>query len=133
VTAEQSNPPVYPPVYPRTPNDSSELCRYFNAKAAGLNRKSPKPPPLYTDKNPRLWTGTRLEAIGPAYRCSVLQETRDGYYLANPPAPSRGWSAYFVELTFPSRGPFPFKFTTGVRIAPEILPFGPPPELTRRV
>jgi hypothetical protein len=32
-------------------------------------------------------------------------------------------------MTFASRGPFPFKFTTEVRVAPETLPFGPPPEM----
>jgi len=46
------------------------------------------------------------------------------------PVPTHGWTAYFVELTFASGGRFPFKFTTSVRIAPETLPFGPPPELT---
>ena len=45
------------------------------------------------------------------------------------PEPARGWVAYFVELTFPSRGPFPFKFTTQVRVAPDALLFGPPPEM----
>lgn len=46
------------------------------------------------------------------------------------PEPARGWVAYFVELTFASHGPFPFKFTTEIRVIPEILPFGPPPEMT---
>jgi hypothetical protein len=32
-------------------------------------------------------------------------------------------------LTFPSLGPLPFKFTTEIRVAPETLPFGPPPEM----
>ena len=37
--------------------------------------------------------------------------------------------AYFIELTFPSGGTYPFKFTTGVRVAPDVLPFGRPPEM----
>jgi len=41
----------------------------------------------------------------------------------------RGWVAYFVELTFASGGPFPFKFSTEIRVVPETLPFGPPPEM----
>jgi hypothetical protein len=36
---------------------------------------------------------------------------------------------YFIELTFPSGGLYPFKFTTGVRVVPDVLPFGPPPEM----
>jgi PhoPQ-activated pathogenicity-related protein len=83
-----------------------------------------------------LWQATnpemrdfRLETIGPAYRRSTLEPDGDGAYRARVPEPARGWVAYFVELTFPSRGPFPFKFTTEVRILPETLPFGPPPEM----
>jgi hypothetical protein len=45
------------------------------------------------------------------------------------PAPARGWVAYFIEMTFASRGPFPFKFTTEIRVLPDTLPFGPPPEM----
>jgi PhoPQ-activated pathogenicity-related protein len=71
----------------------------------------------------------RLETIGPAYRRSILEANGDGTYTARVPEPTRGWVAYFVELTFSSSGPFPFKFTTGVRVAPDTLPFGPPPEM----
>ena len=71
----------------------------------------------------------RLEAIGPAYRSSTLESSGNGTYTARVPTPARGWVAYFVELTFPSRGPFPLKFTTAVRVAPETLPFGRPPEM----
>jgi PhoPQ-activated pathogenicity-related protein len=74
----------------------------------------------------------RLEAIGPAYRRSALEERGNGVYIATPPEPAQGWVAYFIELTFPSGGLFPFKFTTGVRMAPDVLPFGPPPEMTSR-
>ncbi len=83
-----------------------------------------------------LWQATnseardfRLETIGPAYRRSTLEADGDGIFRARVPEPARGWVAYFVELTFASRGPFPFKFTTEVRVAPETLPFGPPPEM----
>ena len=83
-----------------------------------------------------LWQATnpeardfRLETIGPAYRSSTLESSGNGTYTARVPTPARGWVAYFVELTFASRGPFPFKFTTEVRVAPETLPFGPPPEM----
>ena len=71
----------------------------------------------------------RLETIGPAYRRSTLEADRDGIFRARVSEPARGWSAYFVELTFASGGPFPFKFTTEVRVLPETLPFGPPPEM----
>jgi PhoPQ-activated pathogenicity-related protein len=70
-----------------------------------------------------------VEAIGPAYRSSTLESSGNGTYTARVPTPARGWVAYFVELTFPSRGPFPFKFTIEVRVAPDTLPFGSPPEM----
>ena len=73
----------------------------------------------------------RLEAIGPAYCSSALEEHGNGVYIAKSPQPAQGWVAYFIELTFPSGGLFPFKFTTGVRVAPDVLPFGPPPEMVR--
>jgi PhoPQ-activated pathogenicity-related protein len=72
----------------------------------------------------------RLEAIGPAYRSSTLEADGDGIFRARVPEPTRGWVAYFVELTFASGGPFPFKFTTDIRVLPETLPSGPPPEMT---
>ena len=71
----------------------------------------------------------RLEAIGPAYHRSSLEERGDGLYIARPLALDQGWVAYFIELTFPSGGRYPFKFTTGVRVTPDVLPFGPPPEM----
>jgi PhoPQ-activated pathogenicity-related protein len=71
----------------------------------------------------------RLETIGPAYRRSTLEAGGDGIYRARVPEPARGWVAYFVEMTFASRGPFPFKFTTEIRVLPDTLPFGPPPEM----
>jgi PhoPQ-activated pathogenicity-related protein len=71
----------------------------------------------------------RLEAIGPAYHRSSLEERGDGVYIAKPLALDQGWVAFFIELTFPSGGLYPFKFTTGVRVAPDVLPFGPPPEM----
>jgi len=84
-----------------------------------------------------LWQATnpdardfRLEAIGAAYRPAPLAASGAGSYRAPPPEPARGWTAYFVELSFASGGLFPFKFTTAVRVAPDTLPFGPPPELT---
>jgi PhoPQ-activated pathogenicity-related protein len=83
-----------------------------------------------------LWQATnpeardfRLEAIGPAYRRSTLEPGGDGILRARVPEPARGWTAYFVELTFPSRGPFPFKFTTEIRVVPDTFPFGSPPEM----
>ena len=82
----------------------------------------------------RLWqaanTATRdfrLQTIGPAYTSSVLMDEGGGTYVGRVAPPSQGWVAYFVEMTFPGPNSDSFKFTTGVRVMPEFLPFGPPP------
>lgn len=86
----------------------------------------------------KLWQATnpkardfRLETIGAAYKDSPLREVRPGEYVARVEKPSQGWTAFFVELTFPSGGRFPLKFTTEVRVIPETLPY-PPPRPQRR-
>jgi PhoPQ-activated pathogenicity-related protein len=82
----------------------------------------------------RLWWATnptardfRFQTIGAAYSSAVLEAREGGVYIAPAPTPKQGWTAYFVELDFPSGGSAPFKFTTGVRITPDVLPFASPP------
>jgi PhoPQ-activated pathogenicity-related protein len=70
----------------------------------------------------------RLATIGAAYTSSKLTGDGDGVYVGKVPEPKQGWTAFFVEMTFPSGGPYSYKFTTGVRVVPDRLPFGPPPE-----
>jgi PhoPQ-activated pathogenicity-related protein len=85
----------------------------------------------------RLWQAAnptardfRLRTIGPAYSSSVIRDDGDGLYVGRVQAPSEGWVAYFVEMTFPGPNGNPYKFTTGVRVMPELLPLGPAPEAT---
>jgi PhoPQ-activated pathogenicity-related protein len=80
----------------------------------------------------KLWQATnpdardfRLMTIGPAYRSEELAEQAGGVYVARVSKPERGWTAYFVELTYPSGGKYPFKFTTAVRVIPDTEPFPP--------
>jgi PhoPQ-activated pathogenicity-related protein len=73
----------------------------------------------------------RLETIGRAYTSSMLKDQGEGLYIGNVLQPKRGWTAYFIELTFPGPGLYPYKFTTSVRVTPDRLPFGPPPEESR--
>ena len=51
---------------------------------------------------------------------------KGGAYVAKVAAPPSGFTAYFVELTFPSGGAYPFKFTTGVKVVPDTYPFAAP-------
>ena len=81
----------------------------------------------------KLWQATnsdardfRLAKIGPAYKSTVLDEQKDGIYIGKPVKPEKGWTAYFIELTFPNGGKYPFKFSTAVRVNPDTLPFESP-------
>src|SRR6266404_5506648 len=68
----------------------------------------------------------RLVAIGPAYKSTTLEEQKDGIYIGRVAKPEKGWTAYFIELTFPSGGKYPMKFSTAVRVNPDTLPFEAP-------
>jgi PhoPQ-activated pathogenicity-related protein len=81
----------------------------------------------------KLWQATnpekrdfRLVSIGPAYKPTTLTADADGSYIAKVAKPAKGWSAYFVELTFDTGGKYPEKFTTAVRVNPDTLPFDAP-------
>jgi PhoPQ-activated pathogenicity-related protein len=41
-------------------------------------------------------------------------------------APATGWTAFFVELTFPGSGKYPLKETSGIRVLPDRLPYPAP-------
>jgi PhoPQ-activated pathogenicity-related protein len=79
----------------------------------------------------KLWQATnpgardfRLTSIGPKWKSSPLQEQSAGVYVAKVAPPKRGWTAYMVEMTFPSGMLLaPFKFTTGVKVIPDVEPF----------
>jgi PhoPQ-activated pathogenicity-related protein len=78
----------------------------------------------------RLWQATnpeardfRMETLGPRYQSTVLTDSGGGVYIGKVPPPAKGWTAFFVELTFPSGCQAPFKFTTQVRVVPDVLPY----------
>ena len=81
----------------------------------------------------KLWQATnpnardfRLAKIGPAYQGAELAPQSPGRYVGQVAKPAKGYTAYFVELTFPSGGKYPFKFTTGVKVVPDTYPFAVP-------
>jgi PhoPQ-activated pathogenicity-related protein len=77
-----------------------------------------------------LWQATnpdardfRVDTIGKAYTSSPIEEQSSGVYVARMDTPSKGFTAFFVELEFDSAGKVPFKFTTEVSVVPDVLPF----------
>lgn len=68
----------------------------------------------------------RLESIGPAWRSAPV-EGDNGIYFVEQPKPEQGWTAFFLELTYPgTAGGPPLVFTTEVLVTPDVYPFDPP-------
>jgi PhoPQ-activated pathogenicity-related protein len=81
----------------------------------------------------RLWQATnpkarnfRIDILGPAYTSTVLTPSGPNTWVGRVDKPAAGWTAFFVETTFPSGGKHPFKLTSGVRVTPDTLPFPAP-------
>jgi PhoPQ-activated pathogenicity-related protein len=77
-----------------------------------------------------LWQATnplsrdfRVEKIGKVWQSSELPDQGGGVYRATVPTPAKGYSAFFIELTFANAPRLPLKFTTQVRVLPEARPF----------
>ena len=77
-----------------------------------------------------LWQGTNLKArdfrvatIGKTFTKTSLTAGADGRYVGKVDKPDAGYTAYFLEVVYPSGGPYPFKFTTEVQVTPNVLPF----------
>jgi len=77
-----------------------------------------------------LWQATnpdardfRLDVIGKAYTATKLSEEKKGVYVAQVAKPPKGFTAFYVELTYPGPGKAAFKFSTEVVVVPDVLPF----------
>ena len=77
----------------------------------------------------KLWQATnpdardfRVETLGKVWTETTLEPGDNGTYKASIVEPEKGWTAAFIEITFP--GPFdvPHKFTTPVRVVPDVTP-----------
>lgn len=78
----------------------------------------------------KLWQATnpehrdfRLATFGPGYKSTDLNDQGGGVWVGRVPQPDKGWTAYFVEMTYPGPGKYPLKFTSGVRVSPDTEPF----------
>src|SRR5262249_44007879 len=105
----------------------------WKLEADGSVRVESKTPPSEV----LLWQATnekardfRLDSIGKAYKSSPLTSQGGGGFVASVPKPAAGWTAFFVELSYPV-GKHVMKITTGTRIIPETLPSDPPPRKKR--
>lgn len=81
-------------------------------------------------KEVNLWVAENKEArdfrvmtIGKAYKKTPLKANGDGSYTGHVDTPPQGWAAFFIEFTFDVGAPTPIRFTTPVRVVPDVLPF----------
>jgi PhoPQ-activated pathogenicity-related protein len=110
--------------------DGSPRPKFSWRKASdGSLRVTVKDKPAHVN----LWQATNLEArdfrldiIGKAYSSTTLEPQSDGTYLAQVGKPAKGFTAFFVELVYPTGKKYPFKFTTEVSVVPDLLPFKMP-------
>ena len=84
----------------------------------------------------------RIETTGKTWTSSELRPVSRGTYVGKVPEPEKGWTAFMVELTYAEpikrglstkrggrlgqatgRVGAPFKFTTGINVLPETMPF----------
>lgn len=79
-----------------------------------------------------LWQATnpaardfRLETFGPGWTSTPVTPTGDTY-SAKSSAPTAGWTASFIELTFDVGAITPLKLTTDIAVTPDTLPFPSP-------
>ena len=79
----------------------------------------------------KLWQATnpgsrdfRITTIGPKWTSTTLEGKGNGEYSARVTPPKKGYTAYMIELTFPSDLVLaPYKFTSGVKVVPDVEPF----------
>jgi PhoPQ-activated pathogenicity-related protein len=79
-----------------------------------------------------LWQATnptardfRLETLGPVWTSTPVEANGDAY-AAKVTAPTAGWTASFIELTFDLAAGNPLKLTTDVAVTPDRYPFPSP-------
>jgi PhoPQ-activated pathogenicity-related protein len=77
-----------------------------------------------------LWQGTnpkardfRVDTIGKTFTSTRLTPDKNGAYTGSVPKPKSGYTAYFLEVLYPSGTKYPFKFTTEVYVKPDVLPY----------
>lgn len=77
-----------------------------------------------------LWQGTdpkardfRVDTIGKAFTSTRVMPDKDGTFRGNVPKPKEGFTAYFLEVLYPSGTKYPFKFTTEVYVKPDVEPY----------
>jgi PhoPQ-activated pathogenicity-related protein len=75
----------------------------------------------------KLWQATnqekrdfRIDVLGPEWKASELEMGSSPDFQVSVPKPTEGYTAFFVELSYPGPADFPLIFTTGVVVVPDV-------------
>jgi PhoPQ-activated pathogenicity-related protein len=115
----------YTAIVTGTPRPQFSWTTDATGKITVTSKTVPSAVHLWQANNPKA-RDFRLETLGAKWSMSDLMSSGPNTWSARVPSPSAGWTAAFVELTFPSGGRYPLIFTTSVLVTPERLPFPPP-------
>lgn len=77
---------------------------------------------LWQAHNPERRNFTQAQ-IGRAYESQSLSPEEPGVYRVKLEPPAQGYTAYYVEVHYPSGLELPFKFSTGVKIVPDVTEY----------
>ena len=116
---------LYPPALAVAfvPGERSAVSAAKDGTIRVQSKDKPSDVKLWQASNPGA-RDFRLTSIGAKWKSTPLTAQSNGEYVAKIAPPKHGWTAYMVELTFPSGLALaPFKFTTGVKVIPDIEPF----------
>ena len=61
--------------------------------------------------------------IGKAYTSTPLTEVEPGVYSVKLEPPASGYTAYYIEMAYPSGIDTPLKFSTGVKVVPDVTEY----------
>ena len=65
----------------------------------------------------------RVETFGRNWEKEIIPTNWNGKYEMSVITPEKGWKAFYAELVFPGSGEVPFKFSTGIYVTPDSLPY----------
>jgi len=78
----------------------------------------------------QLWQATnpkardfRVETLGKVWKATDLTDQGGGVFVGQVPMPAQGFTAFYLEMTYPSGQLFPYKFSSQIRVLPEKRPF----------
>ena len=83
---------------------------------------APKAVTLWQATNPQA-RDFRVKTIGKVYQSQPLEDQGNGDFVGKIVPPEKGWTAFFIELTYDVGQSYPLKLSTAVRILPDKLPF----------